>query len=116
MMMMISVVIFVLIIGLTTALTGNYWYDRLHEIEAMGSSDKIGVLNNNNNNCNQGKCNECVCPTLVDSDTCNFAYYSDTRFCKSTSCFCIINSTNGVGYNDPGTSKCFQSPKCCEDC
>lgn len=113
---MISVVIFVLIFGLTSALTGNYWYDKIHEIEAKKSSDNIEVLNDNNNNCNQGKCTECVCPTFVDSNTCNYAYYSDMRFCKSTSCFCIINSTNGVGYVGPGTSKCFQSPICCKDC
>ena len=105
---MISVMIFVLILGLATALNGNYWND-------IEDSAKIGVLNNDDN-CNQGKCSECVCPTVVDSNTCNHAYYSDTRFCKSTNCFCIINSTNGVGYDGPGTTRCFQSPVCCKDC
>jgi len=112
-MMMMSLVIFALILVLTKVLAGNYWYDNMHEIEAK-RNDKTGVLNNDQ--CNNGKCTECVCPLIVEIDTCNYAYYTGMRYCRDTGCFCIIGSTTGVGYNGLGTSKCYNSPMCCKDC
>lgn len=136
-MTMIPLIIFVLIISTSIIICSSKEINHKQQYENNNKSDmKFPAKRSNNDNknnhnhnsmrgestlgietvkCRIGQCAECICPIdLIES--CIKSFYKDILFCKSTKCFCAINSTSGVGYYGPGSSNCKNSLLCCKDC
>lgn len=123
--LMVFVLLFNIIICSTKEITHKQRHDNNNKYDMKFQAKRS---NNNSSNmrggstqrldttkCKTGRCSECICPIdLIEN--CFNSYFKDMLFCKSTNCFCQINSTTGVGYNGPGSSNCRTSLLCCTNC
>lgn len=126
-LMVCTVVLVICIICSTKEITQKQRHDNNNKYDMKFQATRNNSNNKNNNKmrgesiqgldtikCKHGRCAECICPMdLIRS--CFKSYFKDMLFCKSTNCFCPMNST-GVGYYGPGSSNCKHSILCCNDC